>query len=99
MMNTTTFVLTFAVLVLAALLVCCRKSTEGLRTKAREEAQAKHEKACEEARQRAEVERFELFKKDLWQAIQHAVDNPDMYKRNTGHGFLRCATLRQSWSA
>lgn len=79
-MNSVTFWLSFAVIILSALLYCCYKSGKPLREKARREAEAKAQQERNElARVQRDIAQAQAAD-DMWLAMQDLVDRPDLYR-------------------
>lgn len=79
-MNAVTFWLSFAVIILIAMLYCCYKNGKPLREKAHKEAEAKAQQERNEvARLQREAQQAQAAD-DMWSAMQHLLDRPERYQ-------------------
>lgn len=79
-MNAVTFWLSFAVIILIALLYCCYKNGKPLREKARKEAEAKAQQERNELVRIQQDAAYAQAADNMWSAMQDLLDRPDRYR-------------------
>lgn len=97
-MNAVTFWLSFAVIILIALLYCCYKNGKPLREKARVEAEARaQQERIELARVQRDIAQAKAAD-DMWLAMQDLLDRPDRYKSGSyshRHGGFKYGVMQR----